>query len=64
MAPSIWHWVQPIEATGKQIHAEYKDFPTRDYYNSMNLGTTKTKASEWIFFSPQRWVILKLINLT
>lgn len=32
-----------MEATGKQIYAEYKDLPTTGYYNSMNLSTTKTK---------------------
>ena len=45
MAPSIWDLVQQMEATRKQIYAEYKDLPTRDYYNSRNLSTTKIKAS-------------------
>lgn len=37
-----------MQATGKQIYAEYKDLPTREYYNSKNLSTTETKASKWM----------------
>lgn len=32
-----------------------------DYYNSMNLSTTKTKAPKWIIFS-KKWVLLIKIN--
>lgn len=45
----------------KQIYVGYKDLPTMDYYNSMNLSTTKTKAPKWIIFS-KKWVLLIKIN--